>query len=82
LFNEARIWDPRTGAQLAEYQQLGEIMDVRWNRDGARLLTTSSAGTVRTWDVRRDGRSVAELEDFVTEHVPFRLVDGRLEISK
>ena len=74
------MWDARSGKQLARRQSDGEVMQALWSRDDARIYTISTGGALSIWDVRRDGRALDELDELVTRRVPYRLVDGRLEL--
>jgi len=76
----ARVWDAATGRLLATHIHDDEALQVTWNRSGTSLVVASMIPGVRIWDVRRDQRSIAELVDFVDQRVPWKLVDGRLEV--
>jgi WD40 repeat protein len=75
-----RMWDARSGKQLAQRHGDGELMQAVWSRDGTRIYTISTGGTFATWYVGRDARSLAELADLLARRVPYRLVDGQLEL--
>lgn len=76
----ARIWDARTCRRLATLRHRGGTMQVMWSRDGRRLLVTDNAQRFTIWDVEPDKRSLAELDEIVARQVPWKLVDGRLEL--
>jgi eukaryotic-like serine/threonine-protein kinase len=47
----ARLWDPATGALLANCQgHDSKVIGAAFSPDGARLVTASSDGTARQWD--------------------------------
>ncbi len=47
-----RIYDPNTGAELSSLEgHDAEIIDVKWDSAGTRLLTVSFDGTARLWSV-------------------------------
>jgi hypothetical protein len=49
----ARIWDARTGKQLAVLSGSGDrVNSAAYSRDGARIVTTSYDKTARIWDAR------------------------------
>jgi WD40 repeat protein len=51
LGNDAKIWDPRTGAAIATLSgPTSSIEAVRFSRDGARVVTSSYDKTARVWD--------------------------------
>ncbi len=53
----ARIWDARTGAQLAVLSGHGDVVDsAAYSPDGTRIVTASDDKTARIWDART-GRS-------------------------
>ena len=50
--NVARLWDSATGQLLATCRgHASKVLSTAFRPDGARLVTTSSDGTVRQWDV-------------------------------
>lgn len=77
--HSARIWDAATGALLSSFPHPSEVMSAQWSRDGTRLLTACIEGGARIWDVHRTKASPVEVNAFVAERVPYKLVDGRLE---
>ena len=48
--NTARIWDTRTGLQLALLSVGSRVQIARYSPDGTRILTVSSDRTARIWD--------------------------------
>ncbi|MEO8549226.1 MAG: hypothetical protein ABI678_04615, partial [Kofleriaceae bacterium] len=79
-----KIWDPDEMRELETINiATAAALDVEWNKAGDRLLTASSAGAlgVDEWDASRDHHTLAELQAFVTAHVPYQLHDGVLFTS-
>jgi eukaryotic-like serine/threonine-protein kinase len=71
------VWDVASGKLLATRMHPIGAMQVVWNRDGTHVL---SANGPTEWDVHRDTRSLAELDQFIAGHIPWRLdAEGRLE---
>ena len=73
-----RIWDVDGGRLLATRTGFRGSVDACTWIDNGRVATASEDSLIRVWDVHRDTRPVAELADLVDQHVPWRLVDGRL----
>jgi len=48
--NTLRIWDTRSGSQIAINQGLSDRLEVTFSKDGSTLAAGSSDGTVRTFD--------------------------------
>jgi WD40 repeat protein len=45
----ARLWDARSGAQLAVLNQCMYVLDAAFTRDGRQVITASTDGMVRQW---------------------------------
>ena len=51
--NRVRVWDPHTGALLAETAQLpAQLAQLAWSADSTRVAVAGSVGTIWIWDVR------------------------------
>src|SRR5262249_4841178 len=60
LNDKALLWDAETGKQVASFQIVqGRTNDLRFSRDGRRLLTASNDGVVRIFDVEA-GEMIAD----------------------
>ena len=61
----ARVWDAKTGAQLALLQMEPSLLtntgSAAWSPDGARIVTASEDSTARVWDAK-SGAQLALLE--------------------
>jgi WD40 repeat protein len=68
---EVFIWDVETGRRERTLE----------GHSGA-VTTASMDGFARVWDAHRDTRPAAEIEEFVARRIPWRLVDGRIEVHR
>jgi WD40 repeat protein len=50
--NTARIWDAKTGYQIARLQLSGTVTEVKFSPESTRVFTASEDGTVCVWDVQ------------------------------
>ncbi|HEX2838484.1 MAG TPA: serine/threonine-protein kinase [Phycisphaerales bacterium] len=46
----ARVWDARTGAQLARFQHDARVLLASFSADGSRVVSSASAGPPCVWD--------------------------------
>ena len=72
----AKVWGAASGVLLYSFElHEGYVTSVAWRRDGRRLVTASTDGTARVWDVSVDERPLADIAASLRCLVPFRL-DG------
>jgi WD40 repeat protein/tRNA A-37 threonylcarbamoyl transferase component Bud32 len=77
--NTARLWDERTGDLLRIIR--GPVYSAEFSPDGVHLFTTGLKEYAVIWDIRLDSRSPQEIADLVAARSPWRLREGRLELS-
>ena len=74
--NQARVWDPKSGALLARLEHQAPVHRVEWSPTGDRIATGAADGTIAVWDAR--GRLERRLhQDGQIQALAF-LPDGRL----
>jgi WD40 repeat protein len=56
-----RIWDSATGLLLHEVSQDGFVRDLSWSPDSTRLVTVTSGGFVRVWNIAQPGNPIGTL---------------------
>lgn len=64
----ARIWDAKTGVQLARLEHEGGVLAASFSPDGARVITATEAAHVRIWPVTLDAYLTAAC--IVVRHRP------------
>jgi WD40 repeat protein len=58
----ARVWDAATGEPITPLMRLGgPVREVGFNGEGTEVIVTTASGARRAWELRPDGRPVAEL---------------------
>ena len=77
--NTARLWDERTGELLRVIR--GPVYTAEFSPDGVHLFTTGLKEYAVIWDIHLDSRSPDEIATLVAARSPWRLRDGRLELS-
>lgn len=73
--------DTATGALLAEFHHAALVTDVTFSPAGDRLRSTSEDHHATIWRLDLESRSAEVVAAFVRCHAPYRLVDGRLEVT-
>jgi WD40 repeat protein len=67
--NAARIWDLRTGREIAALGgHVSQLNDATFSRDGSRAVTASADGTARIWNIRQFFAPPGEVLDDACGH--------------
>jgi eukaryotic-like serine/threonine-protein kinase len=75
------VWDPMTSSLLAEFRHAASATAAAFSANADRLFTTSSDHRAKLWRLGLENRPPASVTAFVRCHVPYQLVETRLETA-
>jgi WD40 repeat protein len=82
LDGTARLWDARTGDELAVFQHPGALSTATFSPDGARVLLAGHDGTAEIHDLPQYHASSDELAHLLRCRVPYEVRGDRVEPRK